>query len=150
MPSREESISWFESQGARVSNSTTQKTNVVIIGDEPGATKIDKARQYNIPTLRWEMFVYLGLAEPRGEYRLDIPSDIVSEFLINAAVTCELLYAKAIRHNSARYYRCFLAAAAGVEGILHAAWGNPRRADRDSAEDANRGAGVLFTVESGL
>jgi DNA ligase (NAD+) len=49
--SREEAQSKLQALGAKVTNSVSKKTTALIVGSEPGASKTEKARVLNIPTL---------------------------------------------------------------------------------------------------
>jgi DNA ligase (NAD+) len=48
---REEAGSELEARGAKVAGSVSKKTTGVIVGDEPGATKLNKARELEVPIL---------------------------------------------------------------------------------------------------
>lgn len=49
--SREEAQAKLQARGAKVTNSVSKKTTALIVGSEPGASKTEKARALNIPTL---------------------------------------------------------------------------------------------------
>lgn len=83
------------------------------------------------------MFVYLGFDEDRENYQLNVPVEYINDILVPLAFACELLYAKAIAHQSARYLGIFYQAAAGVDAILSAAWGSPKGDDREDLEDGD-------------
>ena len=53
---RDEATSIIESLGGKVSSSVSSKTNVVIVGDNPGS-KYDKAISLNIPIWQEEEFL---------------------------------------------------------------------------------------------
>ena len=48
---REEVAAWIESLGGKVTGSVSAKTNYVVIGDAPGANKVSKAQQFNVPMI---------------------------------------------------------------------------------------------------
>ena len=48
---REEAAALLESLGAKVSGSVSKKTTAVVVGEEPGKTKVTKARQLEVPTI---------------------------------------------------------------------------------------------------
>ena len=48
---REEAASELEARGAKVAGSVSKKTTAVIVGEDPGRSKFDKARQLGVPAL---------------------------------------------------------------------------------------------------
>ncbi len=48
---REQAASELEARGAKVAGSVSKKTTGVIVGEEPGATKLSKAREVGVPIL---------------------------------------------------------------------------------------------------
>jgi DNA ligase (NAD+) len=48
---REQAASELEARGAKVAGSVSKKTSGVIVGEEPGATKLNKARETGVPIL---------------------------------------------------------------------------------------------------
>jgi DNA ligase (NAD+) len=48
---REQAASELEARGAKVAGSVSKKTAGVIVGEEPGATKLNKARELEVPVL---------------------------------------------------------------------------------------------------
>ncbi len=88
MASREHWTEYFQNRGARVSNSTTKQTTIVIVGEEPGASKIAKAQHYGVGTISWPMFVYLGFTEERSDYQLStLPEDVLQDIIYPSAST---------------------------------------------------------------
>lgn len=51
--SRQEASEWIESQGGKVSSSVSKKTDYLLAGEEAGS-KLDKARELNVPVLSWQ------------------------------------------------------------------------------------------------
>jgi len=49
--SRDEMVEWLSLQGYEFSTGVTRETNYLIVGDDPGKTKIAKAERYNIPQI---------------------------------------------------------------------------------------------------
>jgi DNA ligase (NAD+) len=49
--SREEAAAALEAQGAKVTNSVSKKTTGLIVGEEPGASKLTKAQREGVPLL---------------------------------------------------------------------------------------------------
>jgi len=49
--SRQKIAAELEALGAKVSGSVSNKTTAVIVGDSPGANKLDKAKELHVPTL---------------------------------------------------------------------------------------------------
>ena len=48
---REQAASELEARGAKVAGSVSKKTTGVIVGEEPGGTKLNKARELEVPIL---------------------------------------------------------------------------------------------------
>ncbi len=48
---REEMAAWIESLGGKVTDSVSRKTSYVVVGDAPGANKVSKAQQLNVPMI---------------------------------------------------------------------------------------------------
>jgi DNA ligase (NAD+) len=48
---REQAASELEARGAKVAGSVSKKTTGVVVGEEPGATKLNKAREVGVPIL---------------------------------------------------------------------------------------------------
>ena len=48
---REDVVAWIESLGGKVTGSVSAKTNYLVIGDAPGAGKVSKAQQLNVPMI---------------------------------------------------------------------------------------------------
>jgi len=48
---REAVAAWIESLGGKVTGSVSAKTNYLVIGDAPGAGKVSKAQQLNVPMI---------------------------------------------------------------------------------------------------
>jgi hypothetical protein len=129
---------YFLSQGAVIKKNTTKTTDLVIVGLNPGETKITKARSYGVPTVTWGMFVSLGWMEKRGPYKLNgIPEDLTKQVLLLITTYAELSYAQAITTRDAGAFRCYQRAAAGVDLLLRAAYGDPLRDPEESLEGSD-------------
>jgi DNA ligase (NAD+) len=61
--SREEAKARIEALGGKVTNSLSQKTSYLVVGDSPG-TKLDKATKLNVPTLDEAAFTRFLAGEP--------------------------------------------------------------------------------------
>jgi DNA ligase (NAD+) len=61
---REEAASELEARGAKVAGSVSKKTTGVIVGEEPGATKLKKAREVEVPILDEQALVQLLESTP--------------------------------------------------------------------------------------
>ena len=48
---REEVAAWIEARGGKVTESVSKKTSYVVVGDAPGANKVTKATQLNVPMI---------------------------------------------------------------------------------------------------
>jgi DNA ligase (NAD+) len=49
--SRDEATEALQTRGARAAGSVSKKTDFVVVGDNPGASKFDKARTLDVPVL---------------------------------------------------------------------------------------------------
>jgi DNA ligase (NAD+) len=61
---REQAASELEARGAKVAGSVSKKTSGVIVGEEPGATKLNKAREAEVPILNEQDLARLLEANP--------------------------------------------------------------------------------------
>jgi DNA ligase (NAD+) len=61
---REQAASELEARGAKVAGSVSKKTTGVIVGEEPGATKLGKAREAGVPILDEQALAELLHANP--------------------------------------------------------------------------------------
>ena len=57
--SREEATAALEALGAKVTGSVSKKTTGLVVGEEPGASKLTKAQREGVPLLSEEDFVAL-------------------------------------------------------------------------------------------
>jgi hypothetical protein len=124
MPSREEMLEWLRRNGANVTNTVSKRTSVLIIGDDPGGTKQERARQLGIPTIYWPVFIHLGLAENRSGYQLsgDIDNAIINELAVVMATIYEDIYGQALA-GSERHGRALEPVARAIEGLLCTSYG---------------------------
>ena len=63
---REQAASELEARGAKVAASVSKKTTAVIVGEEPGASKLNKARDVGVPILDEQALAELLGANPVG------------------------------------------------------------------------------------
>jgi DNA ligase (NAD+) len=61
---RDEAAAALEALGAKVGNSVSKKTTAVVVGEEPGKSKFDKARKLEVPLLDEAAFADLVAAAP--------------------------------------------------------------------------------------
>lgn len=116
--------------GATVSNTVTGKTDMLIVGENPGKVKYADALRKGVPIIHWIMFVYLGLLEDRQGKRIDVDSDLLSTTLLTMVVVTDSLYAHYItRGQDLRFYRAFLLGQSAIIRLLRAAWGSPIAGD---------------------
>jgi DNA ligase (NAD+) len=71
---REEAAAELELRGAKVAGSVSKKTTAVVVGEEPGGTKFNKARQLGTPLLDEAAFSELLAASPAPAGRSPAPS----------------------------------------------------------------------------
>ncbi len=57
---REEIAAWIEQHGGKVTDSVSKKTSYVVVGDAPGANKVNKAQTLNIPMIGEDELHKLG------------------------------------------------------------------------------------------
>lgn len=56
---REEAINLIQKYGGRVTGQVSKKTNFIVIGEEPGASKIEKAKKYGTKKLNEDELLHL-------------------------------------------------------------------------------------------
>jgi DNA ligase (NAD+) len=71
---REEAAAELEARGAKVAGSVSKKTAAVVVGEEPGASKFNKARQLGTPLLDEKAFTELLAANPAPVSAAQMPS----------------------------------------------------------------------------
>jgi len=71
---REEAAAELELRGAKVAGSVSKKTTAVVVGEEPGGAKFNKARQLGTPLLDEAAFAELLAANPAPAGRAPVPS----------------------------------------------------------------------------
>jgi len=71
---REEAAAELELRGAKVTGSVSKKTTAVVVGEEPGGAKFNKARQLGTPLLDEAAFAELLAANPAPAGRAPVPS----------------------------------------------------------------------------
>jgi len=76
--SREKAGEIVEMLGGKFSNSVTSKTDYLVVGKDPGATKLSKAKKYGVKTITEEEFInmiknYVDLEEIKKEEKKDKP-----------------------------------------------------------------------------
>lgn len=118
---------WLHNLGAKTTTSVSSKTDLLLVGENPGDNKIEAAHKKGIPTLSWPMAVYLEIFDARGKYKWpQIPEDIVAEITISMATIIEELYVKGVRNDSPRHLRAFIHATNALRALLLIAHGESR------------------------
>lgn len=118
---------WLHRLGAKTTSSVSAKTDLLIVGENPGDNKIEAAHKRGVPTLSWPIAVYLGIFDLRGKYKWpQIPVDIVAEIIISMSTIIEELYVKGVRNDSPRHLRAFIHATNALRALLLAAYGESR------------------------
>lgn len=134
---REAWVAYFEACGAVVKTSTTRSCNFVLVGENPGRTKIDRAKELGIPILSWAMFDYLSLGDQREhEHHFPIPEEMFNHLILNMTTTLEELYAYNIRHDGddPNLRAAFDFGSIAVESLLQAARGRVSTAAQSADE----------------
>jgi len=127
---------YFESLGARTKNHVSSKTDVLIVGTGAGQNKMEAAYKHGIPMISWPMCVYLGLADKREDYLLEVPAEELSTFIINLAFLTDLIYAKIATNADATVYReIFRGLSLGTSAILQSAWRDSTPVDQAIRRD---------------
>ena len=132
MPTREELLNQLARLGAQTRDSVTSKTSILIIGEDYGTTKLERARQLGVQTISWPMFCALGIGEADGDYKLrDVPPEIARIIIIQLAIAAESAYAISIAKRSRRHFRTAARLIAGANELLRISW-EPTAGDRAS------------------
>jgi DNA ligase (NAD+) len=71
---REEAAAELEARGAKVAGSVSKKTTAVVVGEDPGGSKFNKARQLGTPLLDEKAFTELLAANPAPVSPAQMPS----------------------------------------------------------------------------
>lgn len=120
-------ILWLNSQGADVRSSVSGKTDILLVGENPGDNKLRDAHNKGVPTLWWPMALYLGIFDVRGEYQWPtIPKEIVAQVITSMATIIEELYIKGVQDDSTKHLRAFIHATNALRAILVYAHGKSR------------------------
>lgn len=104
MPHTRESLTDFITRhGGHVASSVSGRTDFLIIGDNPGETKLRAAQEKGIPTLWWGIAEFLGIFESRnGSDSLDKEAaKIIADLVTIMATIVEEFY---IHHKAASGY----------------------------------------------
>lgn len=113
---------WIESLGGELADRVTKRTDLLLVGEEPGVNKIERARQLGIPMLNLTLSVYLGLFDKRSGAPPCPISDIIAEVSIQIALTAEELYAQARAGDPDAGY-AFGYARSTLQHLLQTTWG---------------------------
>jgi hypothetical protein len=126
---RAEAIKHFESLGATVQSSVSSKTDLLIVGHEPGERKYIEALRKHVPILPWEMVLLSGVADSRPEgNHTQVPDDLLSELALTILITLDNIYAHCILSDRggkqhATLWRAYTAGLGALNYLLQAAWG---------------------------
>jgi DNA ligase (NAD+) len=71
---REEAAAELEARGAKVAGSVSKKTTAVVVGEDPGASKFNKARQLGTQLLDEAAFKKMLADNPAPAGRPPVPS----------------------------------------------------------------------------
>ena len=136
---REELSAYLEAQGAVMRGSVTSKTDLLIVGFDPGSNKVEAAHDKGVPTLWYPIVVAIGLLEEReGKRWLTIPDDLLAQLIVNMATITEDLYVKSIDSGDDRWYRAYVYARNALSAVLVYAYGTVRAAAEERHDDSTR------------
>lgn len=126
MTSRDSLTSKLERLGARVTNTISRHTDVLLVGVNPGETKLAAARARGVPILSFIVAEDIGLLDERcGPRGLPHADDFVTELTIQLTLYTEDLLGLYWRTNDDRYLRAWRHARRAARRLLQLAWGNP-------------------------
>lgn len=111
--------------GARMGKTVTRNTDMLLVGANPGETKLARAKELGTPILSLIFFDYLELscdhAGPRGLTSLD--DDFITTLQLTMAVYTEECYGHWLATRSPHAWRAFDRARLATIRLLHLAWG---------------------------
>jgi hypothetical protein len=132
---RGEAQALLETFGAKAQSTVTKKTDVLIIGSEPGVTKLSKARSLSIPVIPWEVFVALGLTQHYPPPRTTLDPDLLSAILLQSAVVCNGILTLAVTNGDRRLFTLYRRGAKLIELFLVGAYGRGSDGPRKDVQD---------------
>lgn len=113
---------WIESLGGELAERVTKRTDVLLVGDEPGAAKIEKARATGVPTLNISIAEHLGLFDKRSGAPPCPIGDIIAQTSLQMALVAEELYAQNLAGDPDAWH-AFGHAGEALRELLQTAWG---------------------------
>lgn len=121
--------------GATVKNNVSRKTDMLIVGKEPGVNKYKDALRKGVPIIPWPMFINLGLFEERSGKQFDFEEALANEILLNMVTITDSCYAHFLSRRDLRYYRAYELGRTAVVRLLRATWGPPTAGDDEDGDD---------------
>ena len=132
---RSEAIEFFESLGAIVQSSVTKTTDILIVGDERGEVKYNRALKLGVTILPWPMVKALGLVEKRPGSTLELETiRLTQDVILQMIRLVDNLYAHCITGGGGQL-RGFMLGSESIESLLRAAWGASVNGDSGGCED---------------
>jgi hypothetical protein len=125
MTTRDALTAHIEYLGGRVANTVSRRTDLLLVGTDPGAAKLARATTLGTPILSLHFWEYLGLSDERAGPRglLSIPDDMLSNLAILLATYTEECYGQYLRHGTSGYWFAFIRGRDATRRLLHLAWG---------------------------
>lgn len=116
-------IKQIEGRGGTVRTSVSKRTDLVIVGEEPGRNKLEAAHKYGVPTLFFPVAIALGLFEEREAPKLvQIEETFIASLITSMATLAEDFLVLAESGDST-FKDAYEHARASLECVLTSAYG---------------------------
>lgn len=130
MLTRDQLTQRIEKLGGAVRGSVSKKTDLLIVGEDPGETKLSAAHEKGVPTLWWGLGEWLGLwSERSGLGWKNVDNELTSTLVTLMCSLVEDLLVRWQEHLDNKRYNAFVRATSATMYLLTLAWG-PRLEER--------------------
>jgi len=120
---RDELSEVLTSQGATIQSQVTKKTDLLLVGNNSGRVKYEKALRVGVPIMPWTQFVALGLFISREDPRVSADlSKLSSQLALQLAIFLDGLYAHSITTDT-RFRGLYQLGSKLLDRLLYATWG---------------------------